>query len=308
MKSSWRQFERNTSDIAWGILCIISTIACIVGIIVVASNTDKSMIFILVPLAILFLIGAILFFKNSSKEKRKKGAAEIKKIEDTNYCEIKKIGEIIDQSCNDEKFSKTAKINIEPNYDVDIENLLIKNINFSCYIESGIQFENFSEFLAFSFKNKNLPIKWTNNEEAINLFRKGYEKFEEGNIKECIDLISKCLQLNPIFIIARFELANALFSIRKFKKGIQILLDMTEYISEDKDRALFYRRLGYAFIEQSQPDLAYACYRYSQKFENNITAENELTFIQQHFQITINDFDVSLLLKENNIPFLNEKR
>lgn len=192
--------------------------------------------------------------------------------------------------------------------DFNVGDVLIKNCDLLSYEDKGIQFESMGEFMIFVARNKNISIKWIENKDALRLFHDAYSLYEDGKTGDCILKLKEALTLNPIFISARFELVNSLATLKEFEKAKEVLFDMADYIYKDSDCALFYRRFGYIFIETAQPDLAYACYRFSQKFDDNPVAKEELRFIQENFKVKVADFDVALLLNKHGIPFLKDEK
>lgn len=408
MKSNWRNLEKNTGDIFWGVLLLIAALGMLIAGIVLAAEDDATLLLIFIPLAVAFFVGSVLCFKDAGKAKEY--ASQQKAVEEKNYEEVKKIGEIItsenleDQSitnsvdkenyllsripfsenlwalcemigkptrvfvdkaeelfkaiyvrndmmhmsekqicvtiiirlkeagvvekvaeekakyvlllykmyktdfnvdCSSDEWKTIADSGLENNETFNIESFLLKGKDFSYLNNKSVPFENLVEFLLFVRNNPSVSIVWSKEDSAITKYKTAFNLYEAGLIIGAVNNLLSALKINPIFVSARFELANAYIVLRRFDLSKSILLDMTDYIFEKKDCALFYRRLGYMYIENNNPDLAYSCYRFSQRYESNPMAEQELNFIKEHFEIKISDFDISLLLKNNNIPLLN---
>lgn len=85
-----------TGNIAWAILSLLLSIACIVFGIVFFSGKDKSMLFVAIPLGIFFAIGSFSFFKSSLKAKET--ASEMKKQEASTYKATKELGKSFSNS------------------------------------------------------------------------------------------------------------------------------------------------------------------------------------------------------------------
>ena len=63
-----------------------------------------------------------------------------------------------------------------------------------------------------------------------------------------------------------------------FPAARNTLLEMKDFLIEEKCIARFYRRMGYIEIEEENYKVAAACYQYSRKFEAHPSVAQELMY------------------------------
>jgi len=90
-----------------------------------------------------------------------------------------------------------------------------------------------------------------------------------------------CIGLDPRDIEARFELVETYIGTGQFDKAIQELNNSIPYIRDSKDKAHYYRRLGFIAIDEQKYDLGGACMHYSLCFFQSENALNELKYIKK---------------------------
>jgi len=75
-------------------------------------------------------------------------------------------------------------------------------------------------------------------------------------------------------------MCEAYLQLHNLSSAKQSLLDMKDFLVEEKAIAKFYRRFGFIEIEQGHYREAAACYQYSLKFENHPSVLQELMYIK----------------------------
>ncbi|WP_408072298.1 hypothetical protein [Butyrivibrio sp. JL13D10] len=82
-------------------------------------------------------------------------------------------------------------------------------------------------------------------------------------------------------------------------------LDSYNFCCTRAEMGAYYRNLGWYYLEKYNPDLASACYMYSQLFDETKQAEEELKFLEKALNKKIekkNIEDLQKKLKKSNIP------
>ena len=183
-----------------------------------------------------------------------------------------------------------------------LDNLLLHR-DLSCLNGTSVCFDNNEEFLLLVVNtNKNVFVNWVKNEEYFKQYKQAYALVEAQIIEPALILLKNCLKYSPVSIASRCEIIECLLRFNKNELALSFLLDMKEYIYSEKDIAWFYRRLGYVFIELEKYDLACACFKYSLRFENAAKALNELRYIEETVNVTLEDEMVEPLLLQHKIP------
>ena len=122
-------------------------------------------------------------------------------------------------------------------------------------------------------------IIWSADSTYHDLYMRGYNLFERGQYAKALWVYQDALKVNPVGIGARFEICECYLRLGMLLGARQTLLDMQEYLIEDKHVARFYRRLGFIATEQGDYRLAIACLLLSQKYEETDYVKNELMYI-----------------------------
>ena len=84
------------------------------------------------------------------------------------------------------------------------------------------------------------------------------------------------------------------------------LLEMKDYLIEEKNIARFYRRMGYIEIEKGNYKVAAACYQYSQKFENHPSVVQELMYIKSKGGFGVATGKPENILSSAGLPLLKK--
>ncbi len=145
-------------------------------------------------------------------------------------------------------------------------------------------FENLYEYLLFlgikySHNEKDYQYSWKNGDLYLKTYKEAYNEADRKNYSKAESLLYKCLELNPIGIAARFELAEVNIMKKDYRKAKTELNNVADYLSKKDLVAKYYRRRGYIATEEKQYDLAYACFSYSLNFEDSDIAKKEIVYI-----------------------------
>ncbi len=133
----------------------------------------------------------------------------------------------------------------------------------------------------------------------------GFANTDLKNYGLALEHLNNALKWNPINVSAMFEKA-AIFRLEGDLERYRAEVEKTYvYIYNSNYLALFYRDLGWYFIERELLDLGNALYTYSQYFYKTDTAENELKYIAQKKNrdviYTPRD-EINNLFRDYNIP------
>lgn len=171
----------------------------------------------------------------------------------------------------------------------------------------GFYFENPLELAAYGklFGNGK-KVFWLSGDNYIKEYQKGYQLFEQGQFNKALEAYKNCLKLNPIGISARFEMCETYLRLRNLASAKQTLLDMKDFLIEEKAIAKFYRRFGFIAIEQGNYREAAACYQYSLKFENHPSVSQELMYIKSKGGFAATSGTPEKVLANAKIPVLSK--
>lgn len=250
----------------------------------------------------------------------------LKRIDDENALKIiyifrmPKIVKGFDLSKQEHKilFEHATNINIIKKLD----KVLLKNIiNSKMEYENYFSFENENEYFVFVInykKNADMPyidddkymeiektdIQWSDNDCYFKAFSKAYDLAGNGSYIGAISILVNAIKDNPVAIMGRFEIVNSLVVIKELDIAKRILLDMSDYLVTSEHIALFYRRLGYIYIEKKIYEAAYCCMRLSLKFEESDIAFQELNYIKEKSKINFDDLYIEYVYDKYDIPKL----
>ncbi len=115
----------------------------------------------------------------------------------------------------------------------------------------GYYFENPIELAIYGkLYAKDKTVYWLSGDKYLVEYKKGYQLFEQGQYSRAIEAYKKCLELNPIGLSARFEICESYLKIGNLSSARNTLLEMKDFLIEEKNIARFYRRMGYIEIEK----------------------------------------------------------
>lgn len=123
-------------------------------------------------------------------------------------------------------------------------------------------------------------------------------------MRRAIDVYKECLKLNPVGLSARFELVECYIVTKQLSFARKSLYDMKDYLMEDALKAKFYRRIGYIAIEEGSYKEAYACYKYSLKYENHPSVSQEMQYIESKAGGLIRRVSAESTLTAHNVPLI----
>lgn len=139
------------------------------------------------------------------------------------------------------------------------------------------------EFIMYAGQCKKVGHKknviWENKNTYQDRYMQGYRLYEDGKYEKALAAYKKALEVNPVGIDARFEICECYIKLGNLIGARTTLLELSEYLVENKNIARFYRRLGYISIEQQEYQLAAALFIYSMKYEKSNFVADELIYI-----------------------------
>lgn len=170
------------------------------------------------------------------------------------------------------------------------------------YFESPLELAIYGKLFA-----KNKTVRWLSGDNYLIEYQKGYQLFEQGQYNRAIETYKRCLELNPIGINARFEICESYINIGNLSAARDTLLEMKDFLIEEKSIARFYRRMGYIEIEKENYKVAAACYQYSRKFEANPLVAQELMYIMSKAGKGVASKKPEKVLSKAKLPLLTTK-
>ena len=184
-----------------------------------------------------------------------------------------------------------------------------KSCNKTFVIEpEGYYFENALEFAVYAkCFARDKKVYWLRGEDYITQYKKGYQLFEQGQYSNAIEIYKKSLLLNPIGIRARFEICEAYLKMNNLVEARNTLLEMKDFLVEDKSIARFYRRMGYIETETKNYTLAITCYSYSLHFEIHPSVTQELIYITSQGGELVVPTEQEKTLSSAGIPILKSQ-
>ena len=169
----------------------------------------------------------------------------------------------------------------------------------------GYYFENPIELAIYGkLYAKDKTVYWLSGDKYLVEYKKGYQLFEQGQYSRAIEAYKKCLELNPIGLSARFEICESYLKIGNLSSARNTLLEMKDFLIEEKNIARFYRRMGY--IEKGNYKGAAARYQYSQKFENHPSVVQELMYIKAKGGFGVASGNPEKVLSSAGLPVLTK--
>lgn len=174
----------------------------------------------------------------------------------------------------------------------------------------GFYFEDMMEFALYAklfARKSNKNVQWLAGSAYVDEFKRGYNLYDQGRFDDAVAAFKHCLELNPVGINARFELAESYVRLGNLAAAQRSLLDATPFLVDEKNIARFYRRLGYIAIERKDFRTAVACYQYSLKFENHPSVPQELAYIKSMGGKVSTAEDPARILKNAGLPLLEKQ-
>lgn len=144
-------------------------------------------------------------------------------------------------------------------------------------------FDGKMEFFIYAKHAKDIGRKkniiWVNKSTYNDRFMQGYHLYEDRKYEKALQAYKKALEVNPVGINARFEICECYLKLGNLIGARTTLLEMQDFLVENKHIAKFYRRLGFIAIEQQDYRLAAACFVHSLKHEKSNLVIDELLYI-----------------------------
>lgn len=135
-------------------------------------------------------------------------------------------------------------------------------------------------------------------------FNLAYINLEKANYGLAMEYIKMGLKWNPADVSLMFYLAKVYKIMNNMEDYITVLQLVYNYIYESSYLALYYRELGWYYLEVGATDIAKALYTHSIKFEESDEAVNALIYIAKlnnEKPKTMSPKTVTALLKEVQI-------
>lgn len=171
-------------------------------------------------------------------------------------------------------------------------------------------FDGQMEFFIYAKHTKDIGRKkniiWVNESTYNDRFMQGYHLYEDRKYEKALQAYRKALEVNPVGINARFEICECYLKLGNLIGARTTLLEMQDFLLENKHIAKFYRRMGFIAVEQQDYRLGAACFIHSLKHEKSNLVADELMYIQSITGGIDTIGDPEKVIRSAGIPILHE--
>lgn len=127
----------------------------------------------------------------------------------------------------------------------------------------------------------------------------------EGNNGAALQEWIKAHYENPVDMETILSIISCCKQLGDIEGAYSYTTDSYNYCCTRAEMAAYYRNLGWYYLEKYNPDLASACYMYSQLFDETKQAEDEIKFLEKALGHKIpekNPEELQDILKKHDIP------
>lgn len=106
--------------------------------------------------------------------------------------------------------------------------------------------------------------------------KKSHQLMNETEYEEALMEWKKVLSCNPVCMEAYSGLIACYKYLYEIEKEYEATLETYNYCCTRAELAAYYRNLGWYYLESYQPNVAVACYQYSELFEKSEQVKSEI--------------------------------
>ncbi len=142
-------------------------------------------------------------------------------------------------------------------------------------------------------------------DEALEHKEKARELMADGDVKGSEQEWIKAYFENPVDMESILFIISCCKQLGDIEGEYSYATESYNYCCTRAEMAAFYRNIGWYYLEKYEPDVAGACYMYSQLFDETKQASEELSFLEKALDKKIEKKSVAELqkiLKGKDIP------
>ncbi len=132
-----------------------------------------------------------------------------------------------------------------------------------------------------------------------------HQLMNETEYEEALMEWKKVLSCNPVCMEAYSGLIACYKYLYEIEKEYEATLETYNYCCTRAELAAYYRNLGWYYLESYQPNVAVACYQYSELFEKSEQVKSEISYLETALETSYKDMDINemqKILSEKEIP------
>lgn len=162
-----------------------------------------------------------------------------------------------------------------------------------------------SEMYLYEYYNKDNDYTISSEDKLTPLLEEGIKLENAGQDDAALQKYLSAHMENPV----NYEAYSSIIRVCRKKGDLQGLYNYTiesyNYCCTRAELALFYRNLGFYYLEKYKPEVASALYQYSKLFKYNENADSEINYLKEAMGDKIHELtieEMQSLLKKEEIP------
>ncbi len=160
-------------------------------------------------------------------------------------------------------------------------------------------------FLYEYFVARGAEYEIAGTDEAAAFKEKAHELAANGDMKGSLQEWIKAHFENPVDMEAILYIISCCKQLGDIEGEHSYTTESYNYCCTRAEMAAYYRNLGWYYLEKYNPDLACACYMYSQLFDKTKQAEDEVKFLEKALERKFEEKsaeELQEILAKNEIP------
>ncbi|MCR4675203.1 MAG: hypothetical protein K5675_09345 [Lachnospiraceae bacterium] len=152
---------------------------------------------------------------------------------------------------------------------------------------------------------KEQPYELELQDKIKDYIKKSHELMEEMEYEDALKEWMKVLKHNPVCMEAYNGMISCYKYLYNIEKEYEITLKTYNFSCTRAELAAYYRNLGWYYLESYQPNVAVACYKYSDLFETSEQVKSEISYLETALEKSYQDMSVDQIqniLTEKDIP------
>lgn len=175
-----------------------------------------------------------------------------------------------------------------------------KNMN-----KKKISIFHISEVFLYEYYFNQGEYEFMQEDEAQFYIKEGEKNEQKGHLDEALQKYICALHVNPVSIEIYANIIRCYQLMGNLDELYHYTIESYRYCCTRAELAIYYRNLGYYYLEKYQPDLAAALYQYSILYYESKQAESEIAFLNKAMKKEMQKSDIGQLQKiimEAGIP------
>jgi len=167
-----------------------------------------------------------------------------------------------------------------------------------------LSFKHIAEIYLYEYYFGN-EYEISNEDKTVNYMQRAKEYIDEGNFDKALEQCINANIENPVDVFIIDRLIYCLKMIGDKESVLKYTKDSHKFRATRLELANYYRHLGWYYLENYNPDLSIALYKYSKMYYESKDADREINFLEEalkkdYSKITTEQVKTKLI--ENNIP------